>query len=117
MASGPLSQVRDDVSRQVGDGNVRPTQASTFDERNQIVRNQDGTISTRKSQVLGNARQLRGDAAALAENAKALLDGGADSALQAAAEARERQTGTERARAIEATKEVPTMLPKGGRRQ
>ena len=117
VASSPLSQVRDDVSRQVGDGNVRPTQASTFDERNQIVRNQDGTISTRKSQVLGNARQLRGDAAALAENAKALLDGGADSALEVAAEARERQTGTERARAIEATKEVPTMLPKGGRRQ
>ena len=117
VPSAQLEQVQGDVRRLVGGASERPTQAATFDERNEIVRNQDGTISTRRSQLLGNARQLRGDAAALAENAKALLDGGADSAVRAAAEARERQAGSERAQALEATREVPAMLPKGGRRQ
>ena len=117
LPGAPLEQVRGEVERRLGGASDRPTQAATFDARNEIVRNPDGTISTRRSQLVGNARQLREDAAALAENAKALLDGGSDSAVRAAAEAKVRQAGSERVQAIEATREVPAMLPKGGRRQ
>lgn len=117
LPGAPLEQVRGEVERRLGGASDRPTQAATFDARNEIVRNPDGTISTRRSQLVGNTRQLREDAAALAENAKALLDGGSDSAVRAAAEAKVRQAGSERVQAIEATREVPAMLPKGGRRQ
>ena len=49
--------------------------AETFDTRNEITRNPDGTISTRRSQMLGNARQLRDDVANMAENASDLVAG------------------------------------------
>ena len=95
----------------------QPTQASTFDERNQIVRNPDGTVTTRKSQLVGNVRQIREDAAALAENAKEVLSDGSDAALKRAEEGRARLQSSERSQAIRATPEVPTMTPRGGRRR
>lgn len=112
-----LGAVRTDVPGQVTSALSQPTQASTFDERNQIVRNPDGTVTTRKSQLVGNVRQIREDAAALAENAKEVLSDGSDAALKRAEEGRARLQSSERSQAIRATPEVPTMTPRGGRRR
>lgn len=112
-----LDQVRDDVDAQARDANARPTQASTFEKRNEIIRNPDGTVSTRRSQVLRDARQLRDDAAALAENARAVIEDGPAAALRSAEEARKRQADSPREKAIDATPEIPTLMPRGGRRK
>ena len=112
-----LGSVRADVTGQLTAARDQPTQASTFDERNQIVRNPDGTVSTRKSQVVGNVRQIRDDAANLAENAKELLSDGSDAALKRAEEERARQEASERSKAIRETPDVPPMTPRGGRRR
>jgi conjugal transfer mating pair stabilization protein TraG len=112
-----LGAVRTDVTGQVTSALSQPTQASTFDERNQIVRNPDGSVTTRKSQLVGNVRQIREDAAALAENAKEVLSDGSDAALKRAEEGRARLESSERSQAIRATPEVPTMTPRGGRRR
>lgn len=112
-----LGAVRSDVTGQLTSARNQPTQASTFDERNQIVRNPDGTVSTRKSQVVGNARQIRDDAANLAENAKEVLSSGSDAALKRAHEDRARYEASERAKAIRETPDVPPMTPRGGRRR
>jgi hypothetical protein len=67
--------------------------------------------------MLGNARQLREDVANMAENASDLVAGGSEQALSAAAAARARNSESQRSRDIAATPDVPTMLPKGGRRK
>jgi conjugal transfer mating pair stabilization protein TraG len=46
-----------------------------FDQRNEITRNPDGTIGTGKSQVAGNARQMRDDVKNLGANVKEALFG------------------------------------------
>lgn len=112
-----LGAVRADVTGQLTAARNQPTQASTFDERNQIVRNPDGTVSTRKSQVVGNVRQIRDDAANLAENAKEVLSDGSDAALKRAEEDRARHEASERAKSIRDTPDVPPMTPRGGRRR
>jgi len=114
--SGALAQVQSDLQRRRTEAESRETAAATFDTRNDIVRNPDGTVSTKRSQQLGNLRQLRDDAATLAENARELLDVGPDAALREANEARARQEASERSRAIQATPEIPRMTPKSGKR-
>jgi conjugal transfer mating pair stabilization protein TraG len=114
--SGALAQVQSDLQRRRTEAESRETAAATFDARNDIVRNPDGTVSTKRSQQLGNLRQLRDDAATLAENARELLDVGPDAALREANEARARQEASERSRAIQATPEIPRMTPKSGKR-
>jgi conjugal transfer mating pair stabilization protein TraG len=110
-----LAGVRGDVSDRAA---TRAGSAGdTFDTRNEITRNPDGTISTRRSQMLGNARQLREDVANMAENASDLVAAGSEQALSAAAAARARNSESQRSRDIAATPDVPTMLPKGGRRK
>lgn len=116
-ADPQLSGVRDDLRGQVAAAASTPTASETFDSRNEIVRNPDGTVTTRKSGLVGNARQLRDDVKAVGNNAKELLDGAeADAALKAAEASRARQADSPLARDIEATREVPTMLPNSGRR-
>jgi hypothetical protein len=112
-----LAGVRGDVSDRAAAAARAGTAADTFDTRNEITRNPDGTISTRRSQMLGNARQLREDVANMAENASDLVAGGSEQALSAAAAARARNSESQRSRDIAATPDVPTMLPKGGRRK
>lgn len=114
--SGALAQVQSDLQRRRTEAESRETAAATFDARNDIVRNPDGTVSTKRSQQLGNLRQLRDDAATLAENARELLDVGPDAALREANETRARQEASERSRAIQATPEIPRMTPKSGKR-
>jgi len=67
--------------------------------------------------VLRDARQLRDDAAALAENAREVIEDGPEAALRSAEEARKRQADSPREKAIDATPEVPTLMPRGGRRK
>ena len=112
-----LAGVRGDVSDRAATASRAGSAADTFDTRNEITRNPDGTISTRRSQMLGNARQLREDVANMAENASDLVAGGSEQALSVAAAARARNSESQRSRDIAATPDVPTMLPKGGRRK
>jgi hypothetical protein len=112
-----LAGVRGDVSDRAAAAARAGSAADTFDTRNEITRNPDGTIGTRRSQMLGNARQLREDVANMAENASDLVTGGSEQALSAAAAARARNSESQRSRDIAATPDVPTMLPKGGRRK
>ena len=112
-----LTGVRGDISDRAAAATHSGSAVDTFDKRNEINRNPDGTISTRRSQVLGNARQLREDVANMAENASDLVAGGSEQALSAAAAARARNSESQRSRDIAATPDVPTMLPKGGRRK
>jgi conjugal transfer mating pair stabilization protein TraG len=115
--SARLSEVQGDLADRLDKAATRQSPAAGFDERNEIVRNPDGTVTTKKSQQLGNLRQLRDDASALAENAKGLLDVGSDSARRSAEEARARQESSERSRAIQETSEVPRMTPNSGKRR
>ena len=66
--------------------------------------------------MLGNARQLREDFTNMTDNASDLIIGGSSRALTAAEEARARNAQAQRARDIDSTSEVPTMLPSGGKR-
>jgi conjugal transfer mating pair stabilization protein TraG len=109
--------LRNDVSSRTAAAGTAPSAAATFDARNEITRNPDGTVSTRRSQVLGNARQLRDDVSNLADSAGELVAGAPDRAAAAAAQARARNAESQRARDIEATPEVPTMLPMDGKRK
>lgn len=111
-----LDAVPADITGQLTSARNQPTQASTFDDRNQIVRNPDGTVTTLKSQVVGNVRQIRDDAANLAQNAKEVLSDGLDAALKRANDEPVRPELSERAKAIRETREVPPMTPRGGRR-
>ena len=82
----------------------------------QIARNPDGTVGTKRSQMLGNARQLREDVANMKDNARDLIADGSSQALIAAEEARARNAQSQRARDTDSTSEVPQMLPGGGKR-
>jgi conjugal transfer mating pair stabilization protein TraG len=116
--SPELEGVRGDIQSRMSTADSTPPAGADFDARNEIVRNPDGTVTSRKSQVLQNARQLRDDAANLGSNAMEIIQGAsADDARKAADSARERQANSELGRAKAATPEVPTMRPKAGRRQ
>ena len=111
-----LGGVRSDVASRAAAAAGTPTAADTFDQRNAITRNPDGTVGTKRSQVLGNARQLRENFTNMTENARDLIADGSSQALTAAEEARARNAQSQRARDIDSTSEVPTMLPSGGKR-
>lgn len=112
-----LGGVRADVASRTTAAASAPSAAATFDERNEITHNPDGTVGTKRSQVLGNAKQLRDDVSNMADNARDLISGAPDRAAVANEQARARNALSQRARDIEATPDVPTMLPKDGRRK
>jgi conjugal transfer mating pair stabilization protein TraG len=113
-----LQGVRSEVSGRTSAAAASPSSSDTFDARNEIVRNPDGTVTTRRSAGVGNIRQLRDDAHNIYENTKEILDSAsAEDALEAAEAARARQQASPRGQAIEATPEVPSMRPNGGRRK
>lgn len=112
-----LSEAQGDLANRLEEAANRQSPTAGFDERNEIVRNPDGTVTTKKSQQLGNLRQLRDDASALAENAKDLLGVGSEAALRSAEDSRARQDSSERSRAIQETAEVPRMTPNSGKRR
>lgn len=112
-----LGGVRADVASRTTASASAPSAAATFDERNEITHNPDGTVGTKRAQVLGNAKQLRDDVSNLADNAKDLISGAPDHAAVTNEQARARNAQSQRARDIEATPDVPTMLPKDGRRK
>jgi conjugal transfer mating pair stabilization protein TraG len=111
-----LGGVRSDVTSQAAAAASTLTAADTFDQRNEITRNPDGTVGTKRSQMLGNARQLREDVANMKDNARDLIADGSSQALIAAEEARARNAQSQRARDTDSTSEVPQMLPGGGKR-
>ncbi len=112
-----LNGVRGDVTARAAEAWQRQPAAETFDQRNEITRNSDGTIGTRRSQAMSNARQLRDDVANIAEQAREVVRGGPAQASATADAAKERIAKSQRAQDIAATAEVPTMLPKGGKRR
>jgi conjugal transfer mating pair stabilization protein TraG len=111
-----LNGVRDDVTARTSQAWQRQSAAETFDQRNEITRSPDGTIGTRRSQAMSNARQLRDDVANLADQAREVFRNEPVQAAAAADAANERIAKSQRARDIAATAEIPTMLPKGGKR-
>lgn len=112
-----LSGVRSEVTARAAQAGQRSPAAESFDRRNEITRNADGTIGTRRSQGISNLRQLREDVVNMAEQARELLRDGASHANSSAEAAKERIAQSRRTREVAATPEVPTMLPKGGRRR
>lgn len=117
VAPAAVSGVRGDLSARTAAAAKAPSGAETFDVRNEITRNPDGTVGTKRSQFVGNAKQLRDDVANLADNAKDLITGGSSEALRSAEAARARQAESPREKDIQATPEVPNMLPNDGRRK
>jgi conjugal transfer mating pair stabilization protein TraG len=111
-----LGDVRSKITAREAAAASAPRGADTFDQRNEITRNPDGTVGTKRSQVLGNARQLREDFNNMSENASELITGGSSRAVKAAEEARARSAQSQRARDIDSTSEVPAMLPGSGKR-
>ncbi|KQW02846.1 conjugal transfer protein TraG N-terminal domain-containing protein [Rhizobacter sp. Root1221] len=111
-----LSDVRRDIDQSALGANV-DNEIQGFDARNQITRNDDGTVGTRKSQLVSNARHLRDDVTNVVENAKEVWDGATSESEKERTAREERIANSELVRSREATKEVPTMLPPSGRRQ
>jgi conjugal transfer mating pair stabilization protein TraG len=112
-----LGAVRADVASRTTAAASAPSAGATFDERNEITRNPDGTVSTKRSQFLGNAKQLRDDVSNIAESAKDLVSSAPERAAASTEQARARNAQSQRARDIASTADVPTMLPKDGRRK
>ena len=117
LASPELDGVRAEVSSRAAAAASSPTAAETFDARNEISRNPDGTVSTRRSQLAVNARQLRDDAANLAANAEEVITGARENARRKAEASRARQAESPRTQGISATPDVPTMRPRDGSRK
>jgi conjugal transfer mating pair stabilization protein TraG len=117
VAPGALDRVRPTVEGRTAEANAKPAESATFDQRNEIVRNPDGTVSSRKSQVAGNLRQIRDDARALYDNAKEGLGSLANTGRRTTEDDRAKLANSERQRAIDATPEVPPMSPPSGKRR
>lgn len=116
QVSGELAGVRSSIGQSELDGKV-DHEINGFDERNQITRNPDGTIGTRKSQLVSNARQLRDDVTNVVENAKEVWDGAMMESDEAQKKRQETIANSELTKAREATTEIPPMRPSSGRRQ
>lgn len=114
--SSDLSDIRRDIGRSALGANV-DNEIQGFDARNQITRNDDRTVGTRKSQLVSNARHLRDDVTNVVENAKEVWDGATAESEKERTAREERIANSELVRSREATKEVPTMLPPSGRRR
>ena len=89
----------------------------TYDTRNDVTRNSDGTIGTKRSQIKQNARQLRDDVTNAAESAKELLTGPKSHTTDEAKARGATISNSERMKAIESTPEVPVMRPNDGKRK
>jgi conjugal transfer mating pair stabilization protein TraG len=88
-----------------------------FDARNEVTRNPDGTVSTKRSQVKANVRQLRDDMVNMEQNAEELWSKSKEEAAAETAAREARIANSPRVKAIEATPEVPTMGPSSGKRR
>jgi len=89
----------------------------SFDARNEITRNADGTVSTKRSQVRQNVRHLRDDVVNMEQNAEELWSKSKEEAAAEATAREARIAKSERVKAIEATPEVPRMAPSSGKRK
>jgi hypothetical protein len=116
QANGELSTVRQQV-RDAATGAQVDAEIKSFDARNEITRNADGTVGTRKSQVAGNMRQIRDDVTNVVESAKEVWEGASVDAEKERKERDDRIANSELVRSREATKEIPTMLPPSGRKK
>jgi len=75
-SAAELGRVRGDVdSARTRVVNGAQSRVGSFDDRNEITRDADGTVGTRKSLVLKNARQVRDDVQNLGENVKEAVVG------------------------------------------
>ena len=111
-----LQDVRSDVNDSQSLAKEAADKVDTYDTRNEITREADGVVGTKRSHLVKNVRQLRDDVTNMGENAKELWN---DSKERAAEEAKAREAriaNSERVKAIEATPEVPPMLPSDGKR-
>lgn len=70
-----MASLRDDVGAQNRVETQVRDRIADFDARNEITRDDAGTVGTRKSQLFGNGRQIIEDVANVGENARELLDG------------------------------------------
>lgn len=111
-----LQGVRAGVNGRQGVAAEASNAVDSFDSRNEIKRDPDGSVSTRRSLAATNARNLQADASAMAENAQDVMSAARERALEEAKAREDRAKTSERVRSIEATPEVPTMLPKGPKR-
>lgn len=112
-----LQGVRNAVEAQQGLATDAADKFDTYDTRNDVIRNQDGTVSTKRSQVKANVRQLRDDVTNMGENAKELWSDSKERAAEEAKARAARIANSERVKAIESTPEVPTMGPNSGKRR
>ena len=114
--NGELSTVRQQVRDAATDAQV-DAEIRSFDARNEITRNADGTVGSRKSQMVGNMRQIRDDVTNVVENAKDVWEGASADAEKERKARDDRIANSELMRSREATKEIPTMLPPTGRKR
>lgn len=112
-----LQGVRSEVNDNQGLAAGAATKIESFDTRNEVTRNADGTVSTKRSQVKANVRQLRDDVTNMGENAKELWNDSKERAAEDAKAREARIANSERVKAIESTPEVPTMGPNSGKRR
>jgi conjugal transfer mating pair stabilization protein TraG len=112
-----LQGVRSQVDAQQGLAKDAADKFDTYDTRNEVTRNQDGTVSTKGSQLKANVRQLRDDVTNMGENAKELWNDSKERAAEEANARAARIATSNRVKAIESTPEVPTMGPNSGKRK
>lgn len=112
-----LHGIRGEVTARVAEAWQRQSAGETFDQRNEITRRPDGTVGTRRSQAMSNARQLRDDVANIADQAREAIRDGPAQAGAAADAAMARIAKSQRIQDTAATAEVPTMLPRAGKRR
>jgi conjugal transfer mating pair stabilization protein TraG len=110
-------EVRSSVEEQGRLQNEAEARVQTFDERNQVTRHADGTVGSKRSQLGENTRQLRNDVMNMAASAADGLVGSSSQALDDAKTKAAAAAGSARTQAIDATSEVPNMLPRAGRRK
>jgi len=112
-----LQGVRGAVNDKQGLSTDAAEKIERFDARNEVTRNPDGTVSTKRSQVKANVRRLRDDMVNMEQDAEDLWSKSKEEAEAEAAAREARIAISPRVKAIEATPEVPTMGPNSGKRR
>jgi len=111
-----LQGIRSEVDDSQGLAKEAASKFDSYDARNEVTRDTDGTVGTKRSHLIKNARQLRDDVTNMGQNAKELLNDSKERAAEEAKAREERIANSERTKAIEATPEVPRMHPYDGKR-
>jgi conjugal transfer mating pair stabilization protein TraG len=117
VPTGGAVQLRDPTGfradvEQRGGGRAQGNEAQhmSFDERHQLERRPDGSVTTHQSLVGTTAKRVKQDS-------EVALGDASDSASRELAVARERAAASNRQKAIDATPEIPSMVPNSGRRK